>query len=150
MRWNRLKQESVRNIITTRRNVSNPVCTNIQLSWVEFILRPTVSRPVRLGIGQPFGAHDQIYLALLFLFFWLTVTFTLFPTASSLTRGRVCSLECLHSLVRSLTTRNHILPSHLRLCSLSVASYDSQGLRWRYSNPPANGSLNTKCLLSHI
>jgi hypothetical protein len=27
---------------------------------VEFILRPTVSRPVPLGIGLTFGAHDQI------------------------------------------------------------------------------------------
>jgi hypothetical protein len=63
----------------------------------------------------------------------------LFPMASSLTRGRVCSLECLHSLVRLLTTNNHTLPSHLRLCSLSVASYGSQGLRWRYSNPPPHG-----------
>jgi hypothetical protein len=31
------------------------------------------------------------------------------------------------------------LPSHLRLCSLSVASYGSQGLRWKYSNPPPHG-----------
>jgi hypothetical protein len=56
--------------------------------------------------------------------------------ASSLTRKWVCSLECLHSLVRSLTTSDHTLPSHPRLCSLSVASYDSQGLRWKYCNPP--------------
>jgi hypothetical protein len=27
---------------------------------LEFFLRPTVSRPVRLGIGPPFGALDQI------------------------------------------------------------------------------------------
>jgi hypothetical protein len=26
----------------------------------ELFLRPTVSRPVRLGIGPPFGALDQI------------------------------------------------------------------------------------------
>jgi hypothetical protein len=32
-----------------------------ELSWVEFILRPTVSRLVRLGIGLSFGAHDQIF-----------------------------------------------------------------------------------------
>jgi hypothetical protein len=38
-------------------------------------------------------------------------------------------------------TSNHILPSHPRLCSLSVASYDSQGLLWRYSNPPAHRAL---------
>jgi hypothetical protein len=30
---------------------------------------------------------------------------------------------------------NHILLSHLRLRSLVFASYDSQRLRWRYSNP---------------
>jgi hypothetical protein len=27
---------------------------------VELNLRPTVSRQVRLGVGPPFGAHDQI------------------------------------------------------------------------------------------
>jgi hypothetical protein len=74
-----------------------------------------------------------------FFFFWLTITFILFPMTSSLTRKWVCSLECLHSLVRSLTTSNHTLPSHPRLCFLSVASYDSQGLRWKYSNPPPHG-----------
>jgi hypothetical protein len=36
------------------------------MSWVEFILRSTVSRPVRLRIVLPFGAHDQI-LSLSFL-----------------------------------------------------------------------------------
>jgi hypothetical protein len=67
-----------------------------------------------------------------------------------LTRGRVCNLQCNRWLVRSLRTNNHTLPSHLRLCSLFVASYDSQRLRWRYSNPPPHRSLKTKCLLNHI
>jgi hypothetical protein len=35
-------------------------------SWIEFILRPTVNQPVRLGIVLPFDAHDQI-LSLSFL-----------------------------------------------------------------------------------
>jgi hypothetical protein len=51
---------------------------------------------------------------------------------------------------KSLRTNNHTLPSHLRLCSLFVASYDSQGLRWRYCYQPPYGSLRTKFLLNHI
>jgi hypothetical protein len=56
--------------------------------------------------------------------------------ASYLTRGRVCNLQCNRWLVRSPRTNNHTLPSHLGLCSLFVASYDSQGLRCRYFNSP--------------
>jgi hypothetical protein len=40
---------------------------------LKLILRPTVSRPVRLGIGPPFGTLDQI-LSCFFFFFWLTIT----------------------------------------------------------------------------
>jgi hypothetical protein len=85
--------------------------------------------------GSPLGPMIRFYP------FLSLVTFVLFSScwAPSLRRGWVCSLECLHSLVRSLRTNNHTLPSHLRLCSLYVASYGSQGLRWRYSNPPPHG-----------
>jgi hypothetical protein len=36
---------------------------------------------------------------------------------------------------------NYTLLSHLRLRSLFVASYDAQGLRWKYSNPPPHGEV---------
>jgi hypothetical protein len=98
---------------------------------LEF-LRPTVSRPVRLGIGPPFGTLDQILSCSPF-FVWQLLYFS-FEGAFS-----ICSLQCNHSMVRLLTPSNHTLPSHLRLCSLFVASYDSQGLRWRYSNPHPHG-----------
>jgi hypothetical protein len=49
-------------------------------------------------------------------------------------------------LVRSLRTNNRTLPPHLRLCSLLVANYDSQGLRWRYSNLPPHGVDSSVCL----
>jgi hypothetical protein len=39
-----------------------------------------------------------------------------------------------------ISPRNRVAQLYPRaLCSLSVASYESQGLRWRYSNPPAHG-----------
>jgi hypothetical protein len=94
-------------------------------------LRLTVSQPVRLGIGT----LDQILSCTSFS----SDNYFIFRSkAPSLTRKRVCSLQCNHSLVRSLTP-NHILQPHLRLCSFFVASYDSQGLRWRCSNPPPHG-----------
>jgi hypothetical protein len=43
-----------------------------ELSWVEFIVRPTVSRSIRFGIALPFGAHDHI-LSLSFLWWKLFV-----------------------------------------------------------------------------
>jgi hypothetical protein len=109
---------------------------SMRLSWVEFILRLIFSRPVRLGIGLPFGVYDQI---LSFSFLWWQLLCCFSCRAPSLTRGRVCNLQCNCWLVRSLRTNNHTLPSHLRLCSLFIASYDSQGLRWRYSNLPLHG-----------
>jgi hypothetical protein len=100
------------------------------LFLLELFLRPTVSQPVSLGIGPLFGTLDQI-LSCLSFFVW-----QLRYSSFKVTRKRVCSLQCNHSLVRSLTPNNHTLPSHLRLCSLFVSSYDSQGPWWKYSNPP--------------
>jgi hypothetical protein len=102
-------------------------------SKLEFFLRPTVSRPVSLGIGSLFRILHQI-LSYASSFVW-QLRYSAF-NASSLTRKRVCSLQCNRSLVRSLTPNNYTLLSHLRLCSLFIASYDSQGLLWKYSNPP--------------
>jgi hypothetical protein len=81
--------------------------------------------------------------------------------APSLTRGRVCNLQCNHSIVR-VRTRNYTLLSHLRLpqpggpgsrihipqeqgCLViplgtefpSFRLLRLAGLRWSYSNPPS-------------
>jgi hypothetical protein len=50
---------------------------------------------------------------IIFLIFSFGNYFVLVPRAPSLTRGRVCSLQCNHSLVRAVTPNNHTLPSHL-------------------------------------
>jgi hypothetical protein len=58
-RRNSLKNDCV--YFTSGWPVEAKICSD-----VEFILRPTASRPVHLGIGLPFGAFDQI-LSLSFL-----------------------------------------------------------------------------------
>jgi hypothetical protein len=56
---------------------------------VEVTLRPTVSRPVCLGVRCPSGSHDQFYFLLEIFFRQLRVCNFVVP---SLTRGRVCNL----------------------------------------------------------
>jgi hypothetical protein len=107
--------------------------TTSQTEWVWVYL---TADGQLTSIGLPFGAHDQI-LSLSFLFLQLLCCSSC--RALSLTRGRVCNFQCNRWLVRSLRTNNHTLLSRLRLCSLFVASYNLQGLRWRYSNPSPHG-----------
>jgi hypothetical protein len=64
---------------------------------VKVILRPTVSRPVRLSVRHPYGTCDQFFFLLEIFFRQLRVCYFVAP---SLTRGRVCSLQCSHSVVQ--------------------------------------------------
>jgi hypothetical protein len=54
-------------------------------------LRPTVSRPVCLGVRRPSGTCDQSFFLLEVSFRHLRVCNVVAP---SLTRGRVCKLLC--------------------------------------------------------
>jgi hypothetical protein len=56
---------------------------------VEITIRPTVSRPVGLGVRRPSGTSDQFYFLLQIFFRQLRVCNFVAPY---LTRGRVCNL----------------------------------------------------------
>jgi hypothetical protein len=56
---------------------------------VEVNLRPTVSRPVCLGVRRPSGTCDQFFFLLEISFRQLRVCYFVAP---SLTIGRVCNL----------------------------------------------------------
>jgi hypothetical protein len=64
-------------------------CSFFFLVQVEVTLRPTVSRPVRLGVRRPSGTRDQFYFLLEIFFRQLRVCNFVAP---SLTKGRVCNL----------------------------------------------------------
>jgi hypothetical protein len=59
---------------------------------VELKLRPTVSRPARLGVRHPSGTRGQFFFLLEIFFRQLRVCYFVAP---SLTKGRVCNLLLL-------------------------------------------------------
>jgi hypothetical protein len=66
---------------------------------VEVEVRPTVSRPVRLGVRHPSGTRAQFFFLLEIFFRQLRVCYFVAP---SLTRGLVCNLLMLLALASAV------------------------------------------------
>jgi hypothetical protein len=105
---------------------------------LSLMLRPTVNRPVYLGIKHPYGAYDQFFLTVRQLrFCWCGVL--------SLTRRRVCRLQLLLALASAVIlgsefygTRDHILLPQIRNFPFRRLLRLSE-LQWRYLTPPPQG-----------
>jgi hypothetical protein len=78
---------------------SRPYRTELSELNLSLMLRPMVSRPVCLGIKQPSGAYDQIFITVRQLrVCWYG--------ALSLTRGQVCRLQLLLTLASTFILRS--------------------------------------------
>jgi hypothetical protein len=105
----------------TLHNVTQPQASGVELSGLEFATNGQ-SASMSWCRAAPLGPRTRFYM-----FFSLTCTCFFFYCALSDERTGLYFAVHITHWSESRRTHNHILLSHLRLGSLSVASYDSQG-----------------------
>jgi hypothetical protein len=140
---------------TAAREVDSPspilIYFNIatELIWVSLMLRPTVSRPVCLGIKHPSGSYDHIFI--------LSGNCGFIDVGRSLWQedGSVVYNCCWPSPAQSFLGPSPVGLATILLSQIWGFSFRRllrlAGLRWRYSAPPPHGiELNSLIVLPII
>jgi hypothetical protein len=103
---------------------------------LSLMSRPTVSRPVCLGIKHPSGAYDQIFISVL-----TVASLLMWGALSDKRTGLSFTIAAdprqrSHYRVRVPWDLDHILLSQIRDFPFRRRLLQLAGLRWRYSTPP--------------
>jgi hypothetical protein len=106
-----LSQNSILCFLSDQRETFNTASRNFPFYIFKFkvILRPTVSRPVSLGVMHSSGTRDHFFFLFEIFFRQLGVCYIIAP---SLTRRRVCNLLLL--LFSPAQSRSGLSPAGLK------------------------------------
>jgi hypothetical protein len=95
------------------RPFNHPLADHVNNNGVEVNLRPTVSRPVCLGVRHPFETRENVFFLIEIFFRQLRVCYFVAP---SVTRGRVCNL--LYNCFWALPEQSHLGRSPAELTAI--------------------------------
>jgi hypothetical protein len=114
-------------------SVHSKNCTVLYFKIQEVNLRPTVSRPVCLGVSRPSGTRDQFFSLLEISFRQLRVCYFVAP---SLTRGRVIYYKIASGPCQNSNSWDEVQQNSRPYFTVSFETPPTWRARFPYLYPP--------------